>query len=80
MIRIAAKGMPILGAGGRRGDLHMIVLVETPKNLSKRQEELLRELAELDHKNVSPQRKSFFDKLTELFVGDDKKDESQAPG
>ena len=68
---IHAKGMPIIGAGGRRGDLHMIVVVETPKQLTKRQEELLRELAELDHKNVSPQRKSFFEKLRELFVGDD---------
>ena len=80
VIRIVGKGMPILGAGGRRGDLHVIVVVETPKQLTKRQEELLRELADLDHKNVSPQRKSFFDKLRELFVGDDKKDESQAPG
>jgi molecular chaperone DnaJ len=69
VIRIPGKGMPILGAGGRRGDMHVILVVETPKNLSKRQEELLRELAELDHKNVSVQRKSFFDKLRELFTG-----------
>ncbi len=68
-VRIPGKGMPILGAGGRRGDMHVILVVETPKNLSKRQEELLRELAELDHKNVSAQRKSFFDKLRELFTG-----------
>jgi molecular chaperone DnaJ len=68
-IRIAGKGMPILGAGGRRGDLHMIVVVDTPSNLSERQMELFRELAELDHKNVSPQRKSFFEKLRELFTG-----------
>jgi molecular chaperone DnaJ len=59
--------MPILGAGGRRGDLHVVLVVETPKNLSKRQEELLRELAEIDQKNVSPQRKSFFEKLRGLF-------------
>jgi molecular chaperone DnaJ len=69
VIRIPGKGMPILGAGGRRGDMHVVLVVETPKNLSKRQEELLRELAELDHKNVSPQRKSFFEKLRELFTG-----------
>jgi molecular chaperone DnaJ len=68
--------MPILGAGGRRGDLHVILVVETPRNLSERQEELLRELAELDHKNVSPHRKSFFEKLRELFTGNDHK----APG
>jgi molecular chaperone DnaJ len=69
--RIVGKGMPILGAGGRRGDLHVVLVVETPKNLSKRQEELLRELAELDHGNVSPQRKSFFEKLKGLFAGSD---------
>ena len=69
VIRIQGKGMPILGAGGRRGDLHVVLVVETPRNLSKRQEELLRELAETDHKNVSPQRKSFFEKLRELFTG-----------
>jgi molecular chaperone DnaJ len=67
VIRIGGKGMPILGAGGRRGDLHVVLVVETPKNLSKRQEELLRELAEIDQKNVSPQRKSFFEKLRGLF-------------
>jgi molecular chaperone DnaJ len=71
VIRINGKGMPILGAGGRRGDMHVVLVVETPKNLTKRQEELLRELAELDHKHVSPQRKSFFEKLKGLFTGDD---------
>jgi molecular chaperone DnaJ len=69
VIRISGKGMPLLGGGGRRGDLHVIVIVETPKNLTKRQEELFRELAELDHKNVSAQRKSFFEKLKEMFTG-----------
>jgi molecular chaperone DnaJ len=68
-VRLPGKGMPILGAGGRRGDLHVILIVETPRNLSKREEELFRELAELEHKNVSPQRKSFFEKLKELFTG-----------
>ena len=49
--------------------MHVVLVVETPKTLTKRQEELLRELAELDHKHVSPQRKSFFDKLKDLFTG-----------
>jgi molecular chaperone DnaJ len=68
VVRIHGKGMPIRGAG-RNGDLHVILVVETPRNLSQRQSELLRELAELDHKNVSPKRKSFFEKLKELFTG-----------
>jgi molecular chaperone DnaJ len=77
VVRIAGKGMPILGAGGRRGDLHVFAIVETPRNLSKRQEELFRELAELDHKNVSPQRKSFFEKLREMFTGPEKPEETE---
>jgi molecular chaperone DnaJ len=43
--------------------------VETPRNLTKRQEELLRELAELDQKNVQPQQKNFFEKIKTFFTG-----------
>ncbi len=70
VLRVPGKGMPIHGAG-RFGDMRVVVIVETPKNLSERQEQLLRELAELDHKNVSARRKSFFEKLRELFTGAD---------
>jgi molecular chaperone DnaJ len=69
VIRIPGKGMPSV-RGGRRGDLLVQVMVETPQRLTKRQEELLRELAELDHKNVSLERKSFLDKVRELFAGE----------
>lgn len=51
VLRIPGKGMPIRGAGGRRGDLHVILVVKTPRNLNKRQEELYRELAELDRQS-----------------------------
>jgi molecular chaperone DnaJ len=73
-VRIPGKGMPNV-RGGPRGDLHAVLTVETPKQLTKRQEELLRELAELDQKHVSPQRKSFFEKLRELFTGTDTDEE-----
>ena len=42
--------------------------IETPKKLTKRQQELLRELADLDHKHVSPERKSFFEKVKDYFA------------
>ena len=64
-------GMPSL-RGGRRGDLLVQVVVESPRTLTKRQEELFRELAELDHKHVSPERKSFLDKLRNFFATDAK--------
>jgi molecular chaperone DnaJ len=54
-----------------RGDLVVQVIVETPRKLTRRQEELLREFAEIDHSNVSPQRKNFFDKLRNYFSSDE---------
>jgi molecular chaperone DnaJ len=69
IIRIAGKGMPDVRGRGR-GDLHVQVMVETPRQLTKRQEELFRELAEIDHKQVSPQRKSFFEKVKSLFTSE----------
>ena len=66
-IRIPGKGMPHL-RGGRGGDLVIHLRVVTPRNLTKRQEELLRELAELEGKNVAPERKSFLDRVMEFFT------------
>jgi molecular chaperone DnaJ len=68
VLRLNGLGMPSL-RGGRPGDLLVQLMVETPKQLSKRQEELFRELADLDHSHVSPQRKSFLDKIKSLFTG-----------
>lgn len=67
VVRIPGRGMPHVRASSHKGDLLVQLLVETPRNLTKRHEELFRELAELDHKHVSPQRKSFLDKLREFF-------------
>jgi molecular chaperone DnaJ len=76
-IRVHGKGMPNRRTG-RRGDLVAFLIVETPTHLTKRQEELLRELAEIDQKNVSPHRKSFFDKLRGLFAAEDSEREPEA--
>jgi molecular chaperone DnaJ len=65
-IRITGKGMPNV-RGGRPGELVIHLRVVTPRNLGKRQEELLRELAELDGKHVPPERKSFLDRVMEFF-------------
>ncbi len=68
-IRIGGKGM-VNRRSGRRGNLIAVLLVETPTHLTKRQEELLRELAEIDKKHVSPHRKTFFDKIRSVLGGD----------
>lgn len=67
VIRIKGRGMPDIGGRGR-GDELVEVVVETPRNLTPRQEELLREFAETEHELVSPRRKSFFEKLRDYFT------------
>jgi molecular chaperone DnaJ len=70
VITLSGQGMPNI-RGRRRGNILVQVLVETPRTLTKRQEELLRELAETDDRNVSPQRKSWLDKVKSFFTGKD---------
>lgn len=69
VIRLGGHGMPNL-RGGRKGDLMVQVVVETPTPLSPEQEQLFRKLAELEKTDVGP-RKGFFGKLKDLFGGDD---------
>ena len=66
ILRLKSQGMPD-PHGGPRGDLHVQFQVEVPKKLSKKQEELLRQLAELDDKQVSAHRKSFVESVKEFF-------------
>jgi molecular chaperone DnaJ len=66
VFRLRGKGMPS-PRGRSVGDLLVQVNVEVPKTLSPEQEELLRQLAEHDRVDVSPHRKSFFDKVRDYF-------------
>jgi molecular chaperone DnaJ len=65
---LRGKGMPRLNGPGR-GDLIVRVYIDVPKKLSPEHERLLRQLAELENAHVSPQRKSFFQKLREYLGG-----------
>ena len=67
VLRLRARGMPDISGRGR-GDELVEVVVETPRHLTSRQEELLREFAEIEHEQVSPRRKSFFEKLRDYFT------------
>jgi len=60
-LRLSGKGFPHLRGFGR-GDQVIIVDVKTPTNLSSRQEELLRELAELEGDEVKPHQWTIFGK------------------
>jgi molecular chaperone DnaJ len=70
VFKLGGKGMPDPRRRGL-GDLLVQVVIEVPKKLSKEEQALLRELAELEHKHVAPERKSFFAKLKEYFTTDD---------
>ena len=74
VFRLKGLGMPN-PHGGRRGDLHVIVQIDVPTKISEREEEILRELAEIEHSEVSqhrsPNRNSFIDKLKEYFTHSD---------
>ena len=72
VVTIPGQGMPNLRTG-RRGHLHVQVVIETPRQPTKRQEELLRELAEMEDRNVSPQRKSWLEKIKQFFTDAPKK-------
>ncbi len=65
--RLRGKGMSILRSA-QRGDMYVETQVETPVNLTARQQELLREFeAEAEAANSSPQSQGFFQKVKEFF-------------
>ena len=76
VLRLRGKGMPHYQTQ-RKGDLLVEVQVEVPRKLSGRQEELIRGLAEIEHKHVSPHRKSFLEKLKDLFVAGEESEEKK---
>ncbi|OIR09139.1 chaperone protein DnaJ [mine drainage metagenome] len=69
--RLRGKGMSVLRSQAR-GDMFVEAVVETPVNLTKRQEELLREFETAGGKETNPQTTGFFAKVKELW--DDLKD------
>jgi molecular chaperone DnaJ len=66
IFRIKGQGLPDMRTG-RTGDQLVQVTIETPSRLNAKQEELLREFAKTEDKNVSPQAKGFFEKLKKYF-------------
>ena len=63
--RLRNKGIPMVGYQNRRGDQYVTVVVETPKNLTHEQKELLKKFGEATGEDSNPKRKSFFDKVKE---------------
>jgi molecular chaperone DnaJ len=65
-IRLRGRGVPVLQGRGR-GDLIVTVVVDTPTDLSKEEDELLRQLAELRGEPVAAPDAGFMSKLRGAF-------------
>jgi molecular chaperone DnaJ len=70
VFRLRGCGMPD-PHGGPKGELLVQTYIEVPTRLTEREEELLRELAELEETNVSPHRKSFLERMKDYFTGEE---------
>lgn len=70
VLRLKGLGLPDL-RGGATGDLLVQTLVEVPRKLSKKQEQLLRDYAATEDQHVLPARKGFLEKLKDYLVGDE---------
>ena len=65
--RLKAKGMTVLRSPSR-GDMFIQAIVETPVNLTKRQQELLREFEKEGEKGrTHPESEGFFARVKEFF-------------
>jgi len=64
--RLRGKGMTELH-GHARGDMFAEIVVETPVNLTKRQQELLREFETAGNGSTHPESEGFFAKVKELW-------------
>jgi molecular chaperone DnaJ len=62
-IRLRGKGVPHLRRAGSRGDLHVLVDVDVPKKLSKKQRELLEAFAKESGETVASPGGGILDKL-----------------
>lgn len=68
VIRLEGRGMPSLRNRGR-GDQIIVVDVRTPTNLTRRQEEILRELADAEGNAAKNSGWGFFGKKAKSFYG-----------
>ena len=68
LFRIDDAGLPNL-RNGHMGDLIVVTKIETPKKLTKKQSELLRDFAKTEDKHVNPESHGFWKKITDIIGG-----------
>lgn len=64
--RLRSKGMSVMRSSAR-GDMYIHAQVETPRNLTTRQKELLKDFEKTEGKNTSPDSEGFFSKVKEFW-------------
>jgi molecular chaperone DnaJ len=67
--RLKSKGMPVLRSK-QQGDLYIQVEVETPKSLTRKQRELLKEFEKASSDSTNPESTGFFARVKEFFEGE----------
>ncbi len=72
VFRLAGHGLPSR-RGGKKGDLLVQVVLDTPQTLSPEQEQLFRKLADIDdaQRDAPPPKKSIFHKLKDWLTADE---------
>ncbi|MEQ8558578.1 MAG: molecular chaperone DnaJ [Henriciella sp.] len=68
-LRLRGKGMPSLRGSNQSGDLYVEMIVETPRNLSHRQKELLREFCECSGADCNPESEGFLGRVKKFWDG-----------
>jgi molecular chaperone DnaJ len=66
--RLKSKGMPVLRSP-RIGDMYIQVVVETPRNLTRRQRELLEEFEQASSAENNPESTGFFARVRDFLEG-----------
>ena len=66
--RLKDKGMPVLRSR-QQGDLYIQVEVETPKNLSRKQRDLLKAFEDASSASTNPASTGFFARVKDFFEG-----------
>ena len=67
--RLKGKGIPNVHGRGQ-GDQHIIVKIVTPKKLSEKQKQLLKEFAEISGTTIDDQKDNLFAKMKRAFKGE----------
>ncbi len=69
LFRVEGAGLPNLRSG-KRGDLVLVTKLEVPKKLTTKQEELLRQLAEVEEaEGILPEHQGFWGKIKDFIGG-----------